>query len=46
MGVIGCERALSADADNARSQLDIIWSRVTIPPITRERKYLMDSNDW
>ena len=41
-GVIGCERTLSAD--NVRSRADVIGSRVTIPPITRERKYLMGYN--
>ena len=40
MGVIGCERVSSAD--NVRSRADVIESRVTIPRITRERKYLMD----
>ena len=43
-GAIGCERALSAD--NVRSQADVIGSRVTIAPITREKKYLMDYNVW
>ena len=39
-GVIGCERALSAD--NVRQRADVIGSRVTIPPITCEKKYLMN----
>ena len=39
MGVVGCERTLSAD--NVRSRADVIGSRVMIPPITCVRKYVM-----
>ena len=39
-----CARALPAD--NVRSRADVIGSRVTILPITREKKYLMDYNKF